>query len=443
MGDLPAIFYVINRRKLSRNQKNKDCIATLKTNMEHQPEGDSEETPGNTVDNTQNGGDENDTGELNESYDHGEEVRLVNNSLLTYVQYYIHRSTAENIRKAVVRFYGAEAICKAKTVMWDAASDFSILGRRQTRQNSVARSAHEADAMDIITGMQKLDKYNGLPLKFVHWDLKDIPKYAPDECEPGMTAERFAQQDQRIAAVEHQAEGNADTIRALQLTVYDLVTELREKQVLSSVQTPPMNYSGAVAGNLQGNQRRQTAVTQVPITTGQGARAKNPAGRMPPAGARGRSQASGAGSARNSQPGEEMQQAGRGQHDPNSSGDLESGYERQPQERRRLRRQQQKNVITGSKKETTIKSGAKYTELFVSRIHRDVDVDTISSYITNEGVAVQSIEKLSNSEARMQSFKVKILTDDCPKAMESAFWPEGVCCRKYWNRNKSVNGAHF
>ena len=97
---------------------------------------------------------------------------------------------------------------------------------------------------------------------------------------------------------------------------------------------------------------------------------------------------------------------------------LDDGFEMQRTQKRRLRRQK---VITGKKNSTAIKSGAKFTEIFVSRIHRDVTEEEIYRYISEEDVKVESITKVSHADARMQSFKVIIpsecSTDTSPKKM--------------------------
>ena len=57
----------------------------------------------------------------------------------------------------------------------------SLLGRRPSRQRSVARDVYEADAQDILNTFTKIDSSETFPVKFVHWNTENVPKYGPEE----------------------------------------------------------------------------------------------------------------------------------------------------------------------------------------------------------------------------------------------------------------------
>ena len=102
-----------------------------------------------------------------------------------------------------------------------------------------------------------------------------------------------------------------------------------------------------------------------------------------------------------------------------SSDALDDGFEMPRTQKRRLRRQ---NVVTGKKKSTATKSGTKFTEILVSRIHKDVTEGELNRYISEEDVKVESFTKVSHADARMQSFKVIIPSKYSNKVMDSEFW---------------------
>lgn len=51
-------------------------------------------------------------------------------------------------------------------------------------------------------------------------------------------------------------------------------------------------------------------------------------------------------------------------------------------------------------------------------------------YISQE-VTIVELQKMSNADATMQSFKLTISSDEEGKVKDSDFWPEGVCCRRF------------
>ena len=54
------------------------------------------------------------------------------------------------------------------------------LGKKPGRQKSLSREAHEADAHDIVSGFSKLDSDSLKKNRFVHWNLDNVPKFAPE-----------------------------------------------------------------------------------------------------------------------------------------------------------------------------------------------------------------------------------------------------------------------
>ena len=79
--------------------------------------------------------------------------KLVQNELLCYVQYYFKRSTKENLRNVLVRYFSEEDVSESKTLLWENCQ--AILGAIDVRRASVARTIKEADATDIINGFEK------------------------------------------------------------------------------------------------------------------------------------------------------------------------------------------------------------------------------------------------------------------------------------------------
>ena len=75
---------------------------------------------------------------------------------MSYIQFYIHQSSSENIRTVIQRFYSPEEISEAKFLIWKVA-DEKIIGGRINRIKYMVRMPHEADVADIVTAFQKSD----------------------------------------------------------------------------------------------------------------------------------------------------------------------------------------------------------------------------------------------------------------------------------------------
>lgn len=87
--------------------------------------------------------------------------------------------------------------------------------------------------------------------------------------------------------------------------------------------------------------------------------------------------------------------------------------------------------VVGTRTNTKIVSGADTCELFVSGINNRVKAKDVVEYISDQGVQVQDMKKVSHEEAKTQSFKVVIDKLEYNKMMNDEFWPEGVACRIY------------
>ena len=77
---------------------------------------------------------------------------------------------------------------------------------------------------------------------------------------------------------------------------------------------------------------------------------------------------------------------------------------------------------------------AKYTDLFISRVHNDVPIDDLKEFIEEEGISIIAMERVSHTESRMQSFKLTICSQDKDSVLNDSFWPEGVMCRQFFTR---------
>ena len=83
------------------------------------------------------------------------------NELLTYATYYIHNSCVNNIKKMISSFYGLEEIIASKKMLWSLCSD--SLESYTERKTSDKRSSADAHINDIFDALLKLDIISKVP----------------------------------------------------------------------------------------------------------------------------------------------------------------------------------------------------------------------------------------------------------------------------------------
>ena len=350
------------------------------------------------------------------------DITYVENDLLTYIQFYMNRSTNDNIKRVICRFYSPEAIAEAKSVLWDNAIVSAVMGRKPTRQKSVSRDVHEADVSDILTAMFKMDKQECFPVKFVHWELDNVPKYSPEETDEGITAARISQSEQRLRAVEDRADQQAESIRTLQMLVEELLQTKNDNQTKLTPSFAEVVTQQAENG-AKSQQRNRGGNPIKPALSGSKAMPKQ------------RSATSGL---RVEIPLNHdklvLPSAERTENNIRTPTSETGGFKFQYQERRKQRRA----AIVGKRKDSNIRSGAKYVYMFVSRVHHDVPESELKSFIEDNGVDVCEISRVSHEEARMKSFKIKTVSSNKEILLRDTFWPEGIMCREFYGgwRNK-------
>ena len=66
------------------------------------------------------------------------------------------------------------------------------------------------------------------------------------------------------------------------------------------------------------------------------------------------------------------------------------------------------------------------------------NVFLIKKYLNKRNIRVQKVTKTSHLESKFKSFKISILRTDKNYVMKDNFWPEGVRCRPWKERNNSL-----
>jgi hypothetical protein len=133
------------------------------------------------------------------------DVKTIIDELLTYTIFYRNKCTAADLHKLIVHFYLPTEISMAKrTVMREyeiylTGSQY-VTSRRQTS----TRSAHDAEADDILGMLESLDNLNVLDsVRFVAAHIDRLPKYGPNEINVCTVVDKQQQIEQEINAIKN------------------------------------------------------------------------------------------------------------------------------------------------------------------------------------------------------------------------------------------------
>ncbi len=81
-------------------------------------------------------------------------------------------------------------------------------------------------------------------------------------------------------------------------------------------------------------------------------------------------------------------------------------------------------------------------DIFIYRARKHTTENDIMCYLKDDEIETRSVKKVSNIEARFDSFKVEIIISDMVKVLLLDFWPEGVCVRRFHKPRNDSSDLH-
>ena len=69
------------------------------------------------------------------------------------------------------------------------------------------------------------------------------------------------------------------------------------------------------------------------------------------------------------------------------------------------------------------RNGNSVRELFVSRVSKEVKLDDLKNYVESKGFTVLNVKRVSDNEAKNNSFKLTVPVSKCDKLFDSSVWP--------------------
>lgn len=347
---------------------------------------------------------------------HASEPLLIN-TLLSYTWFSLQSSANAEINRNVLQLFDGDKISVAKDELWDKCSS-DILGPRKNRRDTAQRTEIEADVEDIINGLQKLDQQESMPV--IALDALKIAEILPmltDQSNIGLAA--------RVASLEtgwKRMQIEVDRLTCENIETQEKLNSQSSTYAKKAAPTPTPQQTPVP----QKSQRSEnTSVNRVAaITTN-----KNQGGRPQ----------------QNMQPPSSLPDHTRLMHaEPTQSlastssqpSQYKDGFTYQKGRHSRNRR-----PITGKKRSSSSDGfhGAPEPsrDIFIYRVRRDVDAETINNYLLDSGIEVREIVKMSNEAAKFKSFRAEVKVSDLKHLMTDELWPKNVRVRMFTRKREN------
>ena len=336
----------------------------------------------------------------------------VQNEMLTYLMFYYQRSSADMLTKTVLSFYTAEEIVKAKSTIWHLYAD--VLPPERRRVTTDKRSADAASLADIINAVGELDSNCKLPCdRFFAVNLDRVPKFAPEEANVMAVMDRVRALELHMTEVQDLAMENrrniANNAARITETGNKDITTMDPNCIKQNEKTP---YSAIVARPANDSKQTTDGSTE-PHRSGTTTEAA-PVRKVTVAGTQWAD--------------DRIRENNR---QPRTV--AEEGFRFQHQENRRLKRQQTRKTVVGTRVTVGGLRGAQAPgrDIFVYRVEQEADEHEIEEYVKDNGIETRGVALVSHRDATYKSFKITVAVNDIDKVLAANFWPEGIMVRKF------------
>jgi hypothetical protein len=141
---------------------------------------------------------------------------IIVNELLLYVVHYRNRSTVDALRRVVLTFYSSSDVHEAKEgIAGPYRLKYGDSPFLTDRRDSTTRSTQEAELDDIFGLLDYIDGQGSLQeLHIVASDLNRLPRYDPEELNPGSLIERQQKLDISIGKLSTEIESLSEALNA-------------------------------------------------------------------------------------------------------------------------------------------------------------------------------------------------------------------------------------
>lgn len=384
----------------------------------------------------------------------------INEPLLAYITFALQTGTVENVKKAVIGFFTAEQIVRAKNVLWKNVHSVAI-GKNVSRKSSNVRTEQEANVTDIVSAIQKLDKTNEMPdIVISALSLGKIPRSVPEELNAISIVDRLAKIEDLVKLIQESVVKNSNDIRMNKIEQavtrqsceqnslpkrLEVPKTTMQESGWSGLQVEPWDEAAWSPSVPEGSKRAESFVDAVKNSRETCSR-NQPYSQRGRGGIReGRGGQGGLSGARTNllAPPEVLRL--RGSNASVASSVNTDGFQLSSQDLKKQRRndRRRRRVVTGKSSvpvDCKIKGAPEPDrDLFISRLDKGTNDYDFKSFIENNGFCVRKLQCVSHEDAYFKSYRLTVPKSEFPGLFNEDMWPTGVCVRKYVIPPRRVN----
>lgn len=341
--------------------------------------------------------------------------------LLAYVVHAkISGGTNDMTKNAVLSRFPSEQIKTAKCELWKAPI-VDIVGSFQNRRGSEVRSLDEANVLDIIGAIDKLDRADRIPaIAILSKDLGLIPRAHPEEVLPISFGDRMNRTEHRITDL-------TDLIERVVAETADLRTEFHLMRSTASERSTGSNFSRSDSSERKRKKKKKDKkVSSAPAMPGAATLNALP----------------GAPNLCNALPQQSSSDVEPGDGDDGDEEDEDDNQEPYTKVDYSKRRNSRKTYVTGSGGAglNSFSGAEPNRHIFVGGVSGNATEEDVKNWVTDKiGAEVRHFEKLPPSAKRppssdSQSFWITVPLKDSEAIMKSESWPDGIRLRRFFPR---------
>ena len=338
---------------------------------------------------------------------------LIVSPLLPYMLFSLQSGTEENVQRAVLGNFTAAQIIEAKDLLWDKCEEQHI-GKKCCRVGSSMRPEHEAHLQDIFLALDKLDKLQKMPTVVIPaFQLHLIPRSHPEELNNMSLLDRLNRIEKKMADLQF----NTDRVIAENISINErltnqfsyasavqsrapLIASAKDTYTVKTLDPPPIRRHPNSSIQCRSNDNK----FRLPLPV-----------KSPPKGSSGKSL--------NDTP----------EIDRVSMADS-SGFQ--------YPRRHRRNVAVGKDRSSGAVKGAPEPnrDVFIYRVDKSTNDDSLYDYLIDKGITPNSLDCVSNPDARYKSYKLSIPLSMYSTLHDPDMWPEGIRICRFYNPKNINNG---
>ena len=371
---------------------------------------------------------------LKESVCEKDQEKLLLQPLLAYILFSMQAGTVEKIKCVILRQFTEKQVLEAKDALWDHCGS-DVIGEKRRRNTTTSRSDAEANLVDIINALIKLDKMDKLPCVVIDaMSLGIIPHSHPEELNDITLCDRLNRMEERMKGMQ----SCMDNVLAQNLELKERVSSITSYATVASLRGATCKSSllpscSSVPENLELQSEKENQQLQH-----LGAYPKKPSTDNILMQHCEKSYGHGSTSRKHPQdpPTHNKDELDCLNSEAEKCDEYEIGFQKPKYMLKNERRSEarKRRVIVGSGPAASGSvQGAPEPErhLFIYCVSACTSTEDLKAHVVGHKFTVKYLQCISKEGSKFKSFRLSVPVSKFPKLFDSSLWPQGIRVRKF------------